>query len=199
MRVHGTAPLRVMVMHEDLATRAELIALLTDSDDVEIVGDAGGDTGSEAGARADPIALARRARPDVVLLDPAAARAHTASLSRTARVFVLTGPDNHGVVEPAIRSGASGHLVPGAFTAWELVRTVRDASEARLRLSAREAEVMDLIASGRSNGEIARQLFLSEKTIKNHVNRIYAKLRVSSRATAIATWRGVISAVPAKD
>ena len=48
---------------------------------------------------------------------------------------------------------------------------------------------MDLIASGRSNGEIARELFLSEKTVKNHVNRIYAKLDVSSRVAAITCGR----------
>ena len=58
---------------------------------------------------------------------------------------------------------------------------------------------MDLIATGRSNGEIARQLFLSETTVKNHVNRIYAKLGVSSRGTAIALWRGMVSVLPARD
>jgi DNA-binding NarL/FixJ family response regulator len=57
-------------------------------------------------------------------------------------------------------------------------------------LSTREAEVMGLIVRGRSNGEIARQLFLAEKTVKNHVNRIYAKLGVTSRAAAIAQWIG---------
>jgi DNA-binding NarL/FixJ family response regulator len=191
MSVHGTAPVRVMVVHEDRATRTDLIALLTDSDEVEVVG--------EAGAGADPIALAHRARPDVVLLDTSAARAHTAPLSRAAQVFVLTAPENRPAIDMAVRGGASGHLSPGAFTAWELARSVRDASEARHRLSAREAEVMDLIASGRSNGEIARLLFLSEKTVKNHVNRIYAKLSVRSRATAIATWRGAATTVPAKD
>ncbi|MFB9201019.1 LuxR C-terminal-related transcriptional regulator [Nonomuraea spiralis] len=55
-------------------------------------------------------------------------------------------------------------------------------------LSKREAEVMDLIATGRSNGQIAQCLFLSEKTVKNHVNRIYAKLGVDSRVTAIGLW-----------
>ncbi|GAB3905373.1 helix-turn-helix domain-containing protein [Microbispora bryophytorum] len=59
-----------------------------------------------------------------------------------------------------------------------------------LGLSKREAEVMELIATGHSNGEIARLLFLSEKTVKNHVNRIYAKLGVDSRMTAICRWRG---------
>ena len=68
-----------------------------------------------------------------------------------------------------------------------------------LGLSAREAEIMALIAGGHTNGEIAARLFLAEKTVKNHVNRIYSKLGVSSRPTAIALWRGLISAVPAKD
>ncbi|GII56727.1 hypothetical protein Pth03_51160 [Planotetraspora thailandica] len=57
-------------------------------------------------------------------------------------------------------------------------------------LSKRETEVMDLIATGHSNGQIAERLFLSEKTVKNHVNRIYAKLGVESRVTAIGRWLG---------
>ncbi|MBW8484956.1 response regulator [Actinomadura parmotrematis] len=62
---------------------------------------------------------------------------------------------------------------------------------ARYGLSAREAEVMGLIVQGYSNGEIARRSFLAEKTVKNHVNRIYAKLGVTSRAEAIARWMGL--------
>ncbi|QYC44379.1 Transcriptional regulatory protein DegU [Nonomuraea coxensis DSM 45129] len=58
-----------------------------------------------------------------------------------------------------------------------------------MSLSKREIEVMDLIADGESNGQIAQRLFLSEKTVKNHVNRIYAKLGVDSRVTAIGLWR----------
>lgn len=61
---------------------------------------------------------------------------------------------------------------------------------ARFELSLREAEVMELIVQGCSNRDIAQRLFLAEKTIKNHVNRIYAKLGVSSRAAAIAQWIG---------
>jgi DNA-binding NarL/FixJ family response regulator len=54
-----------------------------------------------------------------------------------------------------------------------------------LGLSSREAEIMSLIAAGHSNGEIATRLVLAEKTVKNHVNRIYAKIGAESRATAI--------------
>jgi DNA-binding CsgD family transcriptional regulator len=56
-------------------------------------------------------------------------------------------------------------------------------------LSAREVEVMSLIAAGQTNGEIAARLFLAEKTVKNHVRRIYSKLGVGSRPAAIAYWR----------
>jgi DNA-binding NarL/FixJ family response regulator len=59
-----------------------------------------------------------------------------------------------------------------------------------LGLSAREAEIMSLIADGRTNGEIATHLFLAEKTVKNHVNRIYSKLGVDSREAAITQWVG---------
>jgi DNA-binding CsgD family transcriptional regulator len=62
------------------------------------------------------------------------------------------------------------------------------ASESQ-RLSAREAEVMSLIADGQTNGQIAARLFLAEKTVKNHVRRIYSKLGVGSRPAAIAYWR----------
>ncbi len=58
-----------------------------------------------------------------------------------------------------------------------------------LGLSAREAEVMSLIADGQTNGQIAARLFLAEKTVKNHVRRIYSKLGVGSRPAAIAYWR----------
>jgi DNA-binding NarL/FixJ family response regulator len=59
-----------------------------------------------------------------------------------------------------------------------------------LGLSARETEIMSLIAGGLTNGEIAAQLFLAEKTVKNHVNRIYSKLGVRSRDAAITQWLG---------
>lgn len=188
MSVDGTAPLRVMVVDSDPEIRAGLVTLLSEGGEVEVVGSYG-----DGGAALD---FTDELKPDIVLLDAGSA-AHAAQFSRIARVFVLT--DDRTTIEAALRGGASGHLTPGRFTARDLIRGVRDASRASLGLSAREAEVMDLIASGRSNGEIARELFLSEKTVKNHVNRIYSKLGVSSRATAIAFWRGMATALPAKE
>ncbi|WP_395574565.1 response regulator [Streptomyces sp. BK79] len=60
----------------------------------------------------------------------------------------------------------------------------------RFRLSTREAEIMDLIASGMNNQQIAATCFISEKTVKNHINRIFAKLHSTSRAEAAAKWLG---------
>ena len=57
-------------------------------------------------------------------------------------------------------------------------------------LSARESEIMSLIADGNTNGEIASSLFLAEKTVKNHVRSIYSKLGVGNRSAAIAHWLG---------
>jgi DNA-binding NarL/FixJ family response regulator len=66
------------------------------------------------------------------------------------------------------------------------------ADRTRFGLSSREAEVMDLVTQGHTNRDIAIRLFLTEKTVKNHLNRIYAKLGVPNRASAIATWLGVL-------
>lgn len=60
----------------------------------------------------------------------------------------------------------------------------------RFQLSRREAEIMDLIASGMNNQQIAAACFISEKTVKNHINRIFAKLHSTSRAEAAAKWLG---------
>ena len=79
----------------------------------------------------------------------------------------VSRPDGEG---PALNSASNGAGEPHA-------------------LSAREAEVMSLIADGQTNGEIAARLFLAEKTVKNHVRRIYSKLGVGSRPAAIAYWR----------
>lgn len=56
-------------------------------------------------------------------------------------------------------------------------------------LTAREREVMELIAEGLSNRAIASRLYIAEKTVKNHINHLYSKLGVTSRAQAIALWR----------
>ncbi|MFE9626871.1 response regulator [Streptomyces sp. NPDC006527] len=97
-----------------------------------------------------------------------------------------------------LRSSATAHAdassPPPVFTTSpkrlsQLQPTVGQ-SRREFQLSAREAEIMDLIASGMTNQQIAATCFISEKTVKNHINRIFAKLHSSSRAEAAAKWLG---------
>lgn len=70
------------------------------------------------------------------------------------------------------------------------VRTPRGERTLRELLSPREAEVMDLIACGHRNSDIAHLLYVSEKTVKNHINHVFAKLQVDTRSRAILAWLG---------
>jgi DNA-binding NarL/FixJ family response regulator len=192
-----------------------LVSLLETSGDITVVGEAA--NGREAIARAaetkpDVVLLDVR----MPVMDGLAA---APTLAQQTKVLMLTYAQDEDIIEKAIRAGASGYLIHGRFDAPELVDAVlgtvngtsflsptaasvlidamRRSHEPVERdqrpsgLSDREFEVMDLIARGRSNSEVASQLFLSEKTVKNHVNRIYAKLGVKTRGEAIATWLGV--------
>ncbi|MEU0336952.1 response regulator transcription factor [Streptomyces sp. NPDC006193] len=73
----------------------------------------------------------------------------------------------------------------------QVQRRVGQSSRSRYRLSTREAEIMDLIASGMTNQQIAAACFITEKTVKNHINRIFAKLHTTTRSQATAKWLGV--------
>jgi len=85
-------------------------------------------------------------------------------------------------------------LVPSPFNSPKMTSRVQpdvgQSSRARFQLSTREAEIMDLIASGMNNQQIAATCFISEKTVKNHINRIFAKLHSTSRSQATAKWLG---------
>ncbi|MER6569381.1 response regulator transcription factor [Streptomyces sp. NPDC001093] len=73
----------------------------------------------------------------------------------------------------------------------QLQSSMGQSFRSRFRLSTREAEIMDLIASGMTNQQIAAACFISEKTVKNHINRIFAKLQTTTRSQAAAKWLGV--------
>ncbi|MFF7235805.1 response regulator [Streptomyces collinus] len=92
----------------------------------------------------------------------------------------------HGVGEPA---GILGGIPPQNLS--QLQSDVGQSFRSRFQLSSREAEIMDLIASGMTNQQIAATCFISEKTVKNHINRIFAKLQSTTRSQAAAKWLGV--------
>lgn len=156
-----------------------------------------------------------RERPDVALLDLQMPGKGGVEVTRLLRqlaepvpVLVLTMVESDETVLAATRAGASGYLLKGAGQE-ELERAVRSVAAGQVvygsgvgqrvqahlarsgttafpELSPREQDVLLAMADGRRNHEIARQLFLSEKTVRNHVTTIFAKLGVSDRAAAVA-------------
>jgi DNA-binding NarL/FixJ family response regulator len=116
-----------------------------------------------------------------------------AAMRAGARGYVLKGADKEEVFT-VVRAVARGEAHFGPEIAKRLMTffsAPRPAatSEAFPELTAREREVLDLIAGGRSNAEITRQLFLSPKTVRNHISNIFTKLRVADRAQAIVRAR----------
>lgn len=205
----ASARITVMVVDDNAVVRMGVKALLSQISGVEVL--------AEAWDGEKAVDLARRYRPDVTLMDVRMPRRDGVSaaseVSQWSNVLMLTYSDAPDVVRAAIRSGACGFLVHGTFEAADLEGAVRAAAkgagtlspaavaalaqEAQPRqvradhdLSNRESEVMELVARGRTNGQIAAELFLSEKTVKNHVNSIFGKLGVTSRAQAVSWWLG---------
>lgn len=204
--------IRLVLADDHPVVRAGLRALLAVEPDLEIV--------AEAGSPDEAVALAESGGVDVVLMDlrfgttdtGADATRRIRALPRPPRVLVLTNYDTDADILAAVEAGASGYLLKDAPPD-ELVAAVRAAAAGesalaptvatrllermqrpQVSLSKRETEVLDLVASGRSNTQVAADLFVSEATVKSHLVRIFAKLDVTSRTAAVAAARrsGVI-------
>ena len=199
---------RVLVTDDHPVVRAGLRMLLEAS---------GIDVVAEAASGAEAIALARDLRPDLVLMDlqlgdgmdGVAATSALLALPTPPQVLIVTTYDTDADILRAVEAGAAGYLLKDAPAA-DLVDAVERAARgetvlalavadrllARLRrpaprLSARETEVLRLVADGASNREVARALFLSEATVKSHLVHIFDKLDVDSRTAAVARAREV--------
>ena len=199
-------PIRVLIADDHAVVRQGLRTFLELQDDIEVVADV---ADGEAALRA-----ASEHEPDVVLMDlvmpggggVAAIRA-LRERRPEARVLVLTSFLDDEKLFPAVRAGAAGYLLKDVQPA-ELVRAIRtvDQGEALLHpavaarlmeefaeterpaadeaLTAREQEVLALIARGLSNKLIARDLEIAEKTVKTHVSSILGKLGLTDRTQA---------------
>jgi DNA-binding NarL/FixJ family response regulator len=177
----------------------------------------------EASNGVEAVERAAHLDPDVILMDlrmPGGAGVDAirelTRRSARAKVLVLTTYDTDSDTLPAIEAGATGYLLKDAPRD-ELFTAVRAAAEGRTvlspavasrlvsavrspqspgnePLSAREREVLALVAKGTSNREIARELFISEATVKTHLTHLYGKLGVKDRAAAVAVAydRGIL-------
>ena len=156
--------------------------------------------------------------PDIILLDVSMPPGRSGldilpELSSDASVIMLTSNRDPSTIRQALDTGARGYLVHGQLGINEVAGAIepcrngglvlgKEAADVvlnpsahnvssnplRARVSEREAEILDLAATGMSNQRIAQHLFLSERTVKNYLNSSYPKLHVHSRAEAVAVW-----------
>ncbi|GGR90359.1 DNA-binding response regulator [Streptomyces aureoverticillatus] len=207
-----TEPITVLIVDDHPVVRAGLRGMLMNESDIEVVG--------EAGSADTAVSMAHALSPGVVLMDlrmPGGGVEATARLAEQkpeCRVLVLTTYGSDDQILSAVEAGATGYLlkhadreellqaIRGAATgetvlapsvAARLTRRVR--SPKRDSLSAREAEVLRLVARGLTNAAIGAALFISEATVKTHMLRIFGKLEVADRTAAVmvAVNRGLIT------
>ncbi|GLW61807.1 DNA-binding response regulator [Actinomadura rubrobrunea] len=220
----GTRRVRALVVDDNPVVRAGLVALL-EAGDVHVVGEAvDGAHAIEQAKRLQPdIVLLDVHMPGVdgtAAVGPLSALAKVLMLSYDTDVDVIgaairdgaSGYLVHGsfTAEELVAAvhdtvaGRASPLSPAASKAVvEALRRAAGGASAEpgpdrraLGLSPREVEVMELIARGHANREIAHALMVSENTVKNHVNRIFAKMGVRTRGAAIARWLGIAGSPP---
>ena len=205
--------IRVLVADDHAGFRHGLVALLASDPGVEVVGEA--EDGREAVAMAvglsPDVVLMDLQMPGLNGIE-----ATRAVLAQTPRVgvLVLTMFEDDDSVVSAMRAGARGYVLKSAAPSevMGILRSVAggearfgpqiasrltgflrepeaDPAQAFPELTAREREILDLIARGHDNAGISGRLFLSPNTVRNHISRVFAKLGVSSRAQAIVRAR----------
>lgn len=205
----NAAPVRLLVADDHPLLREGIAAVLAAHEQLQLVGEAG--DGREA------IEQYRALRPDVVLMDlqmPVIDGIEATRLIRAefadARIVMLTTYRGDAQALRALKAGACGYLLKSMLRR-ELIDAIRAAHSGRRyvppdiasdiaehaaddALSAREIETLRRVAAGNANKEIARQLSISEETVKSHVKSMLAKLGARDRthAVTIALKRGII-------
>jgi two-component system, NarL family, response regulator DevR len=204
-------PLRLLVVDDHEVVREGLVSMLSRRPNFQVV--------AEAGTAADSIELARKFKPDLVIMDVRlpdgsgieACREIRSEMPETKVVILTSYPDEEAVFS-AIIAGASGYLLKQvrgrdlvaaleavgrgeslldpAVTEKVLDRVRRVATSGTnddlAQLTAQEQRILLLVAEGKTNKEIAAEVFLSDKTVKNYVSSILSKLNLQRRAQAAA-------------
>ncbi len=208
---NGTEPVRVLVVDDQELFRRGLIMLLSGDSDIEVVGEAAdGITATDLAVKTAPdvilldVRMPRRTGVE-------ACRAIKEAVP-SAKIIMLTVSDEEADLYESVKNGASGYLLKDSSIE-EVAQAVRVVNEGQslispsmavklidefkqmskperqsgpaLRLTERELEVLRLVAKGLNNREVAKELFISENTVKNHVRNILEKLQLHSRMEAV--------------
>jgi DNA-binding NarL/FixJ family response regulator len=200
--------IRILLIDDHAAIRMGVTAAAADADDMEVVAEL--ENGAEA------LEAFRKHRPDVVVLDlrlQGASGVETIVQLRkefeAARIVVFTGFPKGEEIYRALKYGASGFALKGLPTdrLLKAIRTVhsgasfippeitsRIGERLLVQMSPRELEILQWLAKGRSNKEIAAQLEIVEGTVKMHISKIFSKLGVADRTQALieAVKRGIV-------
>ncbi|QDQ21212.1 response regulator [Corynebacterium glutamicum] len=209
--------IRILLADDHPVVRAGLASLLASEDDFEVVDMVG--TPDDAVARAaeggvDVVLMDLRFgdQPGIEVAGGVEATRRIRALDNPPQVLVVTNYSTDGDVVGAVSAGAVGYLLKDSSPE-DLIAGVRDAARGEsvlskqvaskimgrmnnpmTALSAREIEVLSLVAQGQSNREIGKKLFLTEATVKSHMGHVFNKLDVTSRTAAVAEarQRGII-------
>lgn len=192
--------IRVAVVDDHPVVRAGLVAILVQSSSCEVV--------AEAGSSAEAVQRFPEARPDVVLVDLKLPDStgmtlvdRLCRLLPDAKLVVITAYEEPGLVREALRLGARGYLIKDSSaealvaavrSVWTGQQVVDPALAGRVAeldaapgsLTARQQEVLQLLAEGRTNKEIARALKVSDDTVKFHLKNLFERLGVDNRTEA---------------
>jgi DNA-binding NarL/FixJ family response regulator len=209
MTVRASGPIRVLVVDDHPLLREGVAAMIENATDIEVAG--------EASHGAQAIESFRELRPDVTLMDlqmPGldgieATRAIRAEFA-DARIVVLTTYLGDAQAVRALKAGASGYLLKSSLRT-QVLDAIRNVHAGRRHidhevaqqvamhiadedLTARETEILKLVAVGQANKQVAWALGVSEETVKAHLKTIFAKLDVADRthAVTVAIRRGII-------
>lgn len=199
----GAPPrVRVLIADDHMLFRAGLASLLARDGRIEVVG--------QARDGQDAIDQVRLHRPDVVLMDVMMPRLDGFEATRILRrdfprtaILILSASVDDGALEQALAAGARGFVHKNSTVA-EIVRNILALSssgayardEESQSLSNREVVVLQGVAAGLSNKQIARRLAISERTVRNHLSHVYGKVGASNRTEAVihALRSGVVVA-----
>ncbi|CAB4964292.1 unannotated protein [freshwater metagenome] len=197
--------IRILLVDDHPVVRAGLRALVEGQDDLTVV--------AEAESLESALAAVEEHRPDVVLMDLSLGAAEKGGVEATAvlralpdppEVLVLTTYDTESDILRALEAGARGYLLKDAppdelfagiratsrgetALAPSVAATLVRRTTSAVTITEREVEVLELLSRGLGNKEIARELFVSEATVKSHLSHVYTKLGVDTRAGAVAT------------